>query len=265
MYKVLARLPVPSALPTAEEFVSQEVERMRSYAQRIGVHQAGFLSLGMSMPDVQSQIDEIVAHESITDRGIDDALSERLSCMVEEGTARLVDDPDAFATSALEAIRQLLDDGGTIRSISARSDGGKPGSTLSRTVHPEASMVSLTMHMEHEEDYWFVEPRVMRQMLADMVAIWDPDWVSAFPSMYAGTARQLFPDRMSFGWMGYTRQKLESGYDVLARVEPLLEGTFLMLSETVMTMSDADISACNRAEAFLVDKGILPSVQTGPR
>jgi hypothetical protein len=240
--------------------VSEEVARLRAYAQRIGVHHSGFLSLGMVIPDVQRQIDEIVARESMTERGIDEALSERLKRMAGQGKARLVDDPDAFAATALAVIRKVLDDGGDMRSISARSEGGKPGSTLSRTVHPDASVVSLTMHMDHEKDYWFAEPRTMRQMLADLVAIWDPDWVSAFPSMYAGTAKQLFPDRAPFGWMGYTRQKLQSGYDVLARVEPLGEGTFLMLGETVMTMSDADISACNRAEAFLVDQGILPSV-----
>ena len=58
--------------------------------------------------------------------------------------------------------------------------------------------------------------------------------------------------------MGYTAEALSETGDVLARVEPMKGGTFMLLQKQIMTLRKTDLEACNNAEAFLADKGILP-------
>ena len=72
----------------------------------------------------------------------------------------------------------------------------------------------------------------------------------------------LFKDRQAFGWMGYTREVLTETGDALAQVAPMGKGTFMLLQESIMTLKRPDIERCNKAEAFLADRGLLPLVGT---
>ncbi|WP_179379247.1 Imm52 family immunity protein [Jannaschia marina] len=87
--------------------------------------------------------------------------------------------------------------------------------------------------------------------------IWNFDWIVAQPTMYIGLSRQLFPDRRSFGWMGWMPEHLAETGDALAAVESMRGGTFMLLQERMMNLKKPDIEACNRAEAHLLDHGVL--------
>ena len=258
MYTIFARMAPDAQLLNRDVFLEQEVARMRALGERLVSINPLFGTLGRTVPDMQRQIDEIVAEASVTDEGITPELSEELSRMAASGRVQLLEDTAGFAAAAARQVDVLLEDGSDLMQIEARTAGGDPDGKLSRTVSPDGSTVSLTMPMTHEEDYWFTDRAAMQTMLGAVVTLWDPMWASVYPSMYVGAQHNLFPDREAFGWMGYTAEQVTETGRALASVTPMGRGTFLLLQDGVMTLQPEDIESANKAEAFLTDIGILP-------
>ena len=86
---------------------------------------------------------------------------------------------------------------------------------------------------------------------------WGFNWIVVRPSMYQGMNKQLFDDRVTFGWMGWTSKQFDYSGDALSRVEPFRDGTFMLLQDRMMNLQKPDVETCDRAEAALLDRGVL--------
>ncbi|MBL3576373.1 immunity 52 family protein [Rhodovulum sulfidophilum] len=118
--------------------------------------------------------------------------------------------------------------------------------------------VEINLPMKGDTDFWYQHWTTMRDIMFAAMEIWEFDWIVAQPTMYVGLQKNLFVDRRSFGWMGWTPQDLPRGVNsALARMEPHKSGTFMLLQERMMNMKAPDIEACNKAEAYLLDHGAL--------
>ncbi len=186
---------------------------------------------------------------------------ERLSSL--PYTRFLFDDPESFLADMIEADRRWRAEyAGALLSMSFRTDGRRSG-TIERVVDRSSrsfGSVILHMPMRDQEDFWYQDARIMKDMMFAMMDIWDFDWIVAQPQVYVGLQRNLFPDRRSFGWMGWMPELLAETGDALAAVEPVRGGTFMLLQERMMTLKKPDIEACNRAEAHLLDHGVLKTL-----
>ncbi|MBL3576374.1 immunity 52 family protein [Rhodovulum sulfidophilum] len=176
-------------------------------------------------------------------------------------TTFLFDEPKNFLNSMIAAHqRKTVDDPEAPISLSVRTDGTYEGE-IERVVYcngRDFGSVVLQMPMHDNTDFWYQNWTVMRDIMFAVMDIWKVDWIVAQPTMYVGLQKNLFHDRRSFGWMGWTPQPLtNSASTAIARSESYRGGTFMLLQERMMNMKPPDIETCNRAEAYLLDRGAL--------
>lgn len=179
------------------------------------------------------------------------------------GYVTLLDQPDHILMHARRQNEAVIADptnpGMLFIQLSAKGNG--PSATLKRQVQwqdAHRGSLTLTLPMTDKHDLWFDDWHLVKEMLAVLLGIWDFSWLTVEPWAYSGRALRLFPNRAGFGWMGYTPATLSDPGDALALVEPLCGGTFMLLQKPIMTLREPEIEACNRAEAYLADRDMLP-------
>ncbi|OCX60828.1 Imm52 family immunity protein [Thioclava sp. SK-1] len=231
--------------------LANHVRSLHPLFGRFGVMDTEISARGQALMDKMSLQDDQSAE--------DIAELDRLSAA--PNTTFLFDAPENFLKSMITAHqRKTVDDPDAPISLSVRTDGTYEGE-IERVVYcngRDFGSITLQMPMHDNTDFWYQNWTVMRDIMFGVMDIWKVDWIVAQPTMYVGLQKNLFHDRRSFGWMGWTPQDLSRGANsALARMEPHKSGTFMLLQERMMTMKAPDIDACNKAEAYLLDRGAL--------
>ncbi len=260
MYKLTGFTPGVQAESDADA-IREEFGRILRLANHVRPLHPLFLRFGTMDKDAAARGRAIMDRLALQDEPSEDELAELDNLSASPNTRFLFDDPDGFLDNMTEAHRKKIsDDPATPISISVRTDGpyeGKIQRTVYRTRRNFGSF-ALQMPMQDKTDFWYQDWRTMRDIMFAAMEIWTFDWIVAQPTMYTGLQKNLFPDRRSFGWMGWTPDILtDEPNDALAMVAPYNGGTFMLLQERMMNMKKPDIEACNKAEAYLLDRGIL--------
>ena len=131
--------------------------------------------------------------------------------------------------------------------------------SLSRGMTQSTGSLAITLPAEHEEDFWFDNLSMMKALITKVIGLYPVSWLTIGPTLY-GTrvAPSLFEDREAFGWLGYTDQPLATTGGALSEVASVKGGSILILKQNFMTLHAADVELCHKAEAHLVDLGVLP-------
>ena len=262
MYKIYAIMTPPEGPFSTDALLGEELPRIQRLIDVLRRQKREFATIGVIVPDVQARIDRIIEETEARGEEITDAMIEQFDRMAASGRVTISDNPDQLYSAIRLNAEELARKYEKTLGIDIRTAEGRSPGQFTRTIADGISTLSLTMYMSDKDDFWFADLSIMRSMLSEIVSIWDPTWAVATPAMYLGRSGMLFKDRQAFGWMGYTREVLTETGDALAQVAPMGKGTFMLLQESIMTLKRPDIERCNKAEAFLADRGLLPLVGT---
>ncbi len=259
MYRLAGFTPGVQAESDANA-ISEEFGRMMRLANYVRPLHALFSRFGIMDKEAVARGRALMDKLALQDEQSEEDLAELDRLSASPNTTFLFDDPESFLDDMIAAHRRKVsDDPAAPISLSVRTDGAYEGA-IQRTVYRNGrnfGSLVLQMPMRDKTDFWYQNWHTMRDIMFAAMDIWDVDWIVAQPTMYTGLQKNLFPDRRSFGWMGWMPDALTDPGDALAMVEPYRGGTFLLLQERMMNMKAPDIEACNKAEAYLLDRGML--------
>lgn len=250
--------------------LEQEVEKMRVLVERLKRYHPLIENVGFISDEAGDYAERMMERYANSDEGFPDEVMEELDRLGEwPGRILLLEQPKKVLSIVQKQSYNFIEkyDSPTVSArISTVESSGISGE-LSRSVFWKSrnfGSVSFGFPMHHKNDVWFQDWHLVRGIMGIFMELWEFSWLTVAPSMYNSAAKYigggtpLFDSRASFGWMGYTSEILTDTGDALARVEPMRGGTFMLLQEKIMTLHKPDIEACNKAEAFLADRGILP-------
>lgn len=261
MYKIVSVLKPYQAPFDAEAFIDAQVVMLRELAVALGGFNAAFKTLGQIAPDTQSYIDGKIAEYAGSDDGLPPEVIAEFDQLAATKRVQLIDMPQVLAETLKADHSRRVTEGMTSVSLEFRTEGetGAGRLSLSMPLDGQGGALSIKMPMTHQEDFWFADPKGMRDMIAAIVTRWPVEWLVASPSVYGGPLHpNLLSQRQPFGWMGYTDQQVSETGDALSEVSPMGEGTLMVLKPSFMTLHAGDIDLCHKAEAYLADLDILP-------
>lgn len=262
MYQIQGLIKRRLDLAYSEETARAEHARVLNLLNRLEPYHVGFQNVEFVAEDVAYRLSEI-GDALLT---MDEPSSELLAELEElNGRTKVPlrgQEERHFAQvwSRNQAINEKH--GSQLVTVKIAAEGARPAVLNVSVDYQSARLGSLRIDlpMQDQSDFWFQDWATMRDMMCTVLDIWNVEWIVAQPSMYLGMQRQLFPDRWSFGWMGWTPETLTETGEALAWLEPFRDGTYMLLQERMMTLKAQDVEACNKAEAHLVDYGILKTI-----
>lgn len=224
-----------------------------------------FLTLGLVDENIQDKINDIVSNSEQDDNGLSEGQVNELDKMANKGHLRFLDDPTKCYETALYYIKKLDEKYKTgLFIIRLHGKNIHHNSNLSLLISQEGKVrVKIDFPYEKGNENWFNNINLIRQLVSELAKLWVAQWLVFRPSMYfpsnpiKGMA-SLFHNREPFGWMAYTSKRLNKQSDTLALIEPMHQGTFMLLQSQMMTLRPEDVERVHQAEAFLTDYDILP-------
>ncbi len=260
MYEISGFTKRDTLLDFNRETALLEFDKILNLISKLDRYHPGFSDLSHPSAETTVRGQEIAEYLLTTDEPDPDILEEWDRLDSGFGGMPVRENREAVFNSIWKQNEDLNAEFGTrLLSITVRTNAER-GVELTRNIDFDGSsppLVRLSLPMTNSGDYWFQNASIMREMVVAMMDVWDFGWIVARPSMYQGMNKQLFADRVTFGWMGWTPDIFEFSDDAISLVQPFREGSFMLLQDQMMTLKKPDVEACNRAEAALLDQSAL--------
>lgn len=262
MYSIVARLKNQPAVEDRDAYIVSAVALIAKLAKRLSAQNAHFADLGLILKDTQSYINAKVESYAAEDDGVPPEVIEEFDRLSQSNRILLRDDPEMVAQMLQHSAAALQEQaGGDHLSLSVQSPKllASAKISLTRGMTQSTGSLAITLPAEHEEDFWFDNLSMMKELIREITNLYPVSWLSIGPTLYGTSlAPSLFEDREAFGWLGYTDQPVATTGEALAEVTSVEGGSILVLKPNFMTLHAADIELCHKAEAHLVDLGVLP-------